>query len=89
MITSEEKAREIGTEPMGYLRSFAMSGADPTRAWEAATVAARKALEKAGLTLDKMDLIEIHEAFAAQVLANIRKPGLSEKDYDRISVNGS
>ena len=89
VITSEEKAKEIGAEPMGYLRSFAMSGANPTRVWEAATVAARKALEKAGLTWDQMDLIEIHEAFAAQVLANIKELGLSEKDYDRINVNGS
>jgi len=89
VITSEEKAKDIGIKPLGYLKAFAMSGADPTRAWQAATVAAKKALEKAGLTLDQMDLIEIHEAFAAQTLANMRELGLSEKDYDRINVNGS
>lgn len=89
VIASEEKAKDIGIKPLGYLKAFAMSGADPTRAWQAATVAAKKALEKAGLTLDQMDLIEIHEAFAAQTLANMRELGLSEKDYDRINVNGS
>ena len=56
---------------------------------EAATVAAKKVLEKAKLTIDQMELIEIHEAFAAQTLANMKELGLGEKDYDRVNVNGS
>jgi acetyl-CoA C-acetyltransferase len=52
-------------------------------------VAVAKALEKAGLTLEQIDLIEVHEAFAAQVLANFRELGITEKDFDRINVNGS
>ena len=47
------------------------------------------ALEKAGLTLEQIDLIELHEAFAAQLLANCRELGLTENDYDRLNVNGS
>jgi acetyl-CoA C-acetyltransferase len=89
IITSEDKVREIGIEPLGYLRSFAMSGADPRYTWKGVPAAVRKALEKAELTLDEIDLIEIHEAFAAQVLANFKDLGLTEKDHDRINVNGS
>jgi acetyl-CoA C-acetyltransferase len=48
-----------------------------------------KALEKAGLTLDRMDLIEIQEAFAAQVLADLKQMGLPESEYGRVNVNGS
>jgi len=47
------------------------------------------ALKKAGLTLDQIELIELHEAFAAQVLANFKELGITEKDYDRVNVNGS
>jgi acetyl-CoA C-acetyltransferase len=47
------------------------------------------ALKKAGLTLDQAELIEIHEAFAAQALANFKELGITEKDYDRVNVNGS
>ena len=47
------------------------------------------ALHKAGLKLGEIDLVEIHEAFAAQVLANFRELGITEKDYERINVNGS
>jgi acetyl-CoA C-acetyltransferase len=47
------------------------------------------ALKKAGLTVGQIDLIELHEAFAAQTLANMRELGITEKDYDRVNVNGS
>jgi acetyl-CoA C-acetyltransferase len=89
VVTSEEKVRELGVEPMGYIRAYVMSGVDPRYTWKAVPVAVNKALKKAGLTLDQMDLIELHEAFAAQVLANFRELGITEKDYDKINVNGS
>lgn len=89
VVMSEEKAKERQLQPLGYLRSFAFSGSDPRYAWRAATGAVNKVLAKTGLSLKDMDLIEIHEAFAAQALANFRELGLTEKDYDRINVNGS
>ncbi|GAI61413.1 unnamed protein product, partial [marine sediment metagenome] len=48
-----------------------------------------KALQSGGLSLEQIDLIELHEAFAAQVLANFIELGLTEKDHDRVNVNGS
>jgi acetyl-CoA C-acetyltransferase len=89
VVMSEEKARELNVEPMAYLKSFAFSGADPRYAWKAVPAAVDIALKKAGLTLDQIDLIELHEAFAAQVLANFKELGITEKDYDRVNVNGS
>lgn len=89
IVTSEEKAKAIGAEPMGYLKTYVQSGADPRYTWKTVPIAVNKALEKAGLTLEQIDLIEVHEAFAAQVLANFRELQITEKDYDRINVNGS
>jgi acetyl-CoA C-acetyltransferase len=89
LIMSEAKAAELHLTPMAFLKAFAFAGSDPRFAWRAATAAIQKVLEKAGLTIDQIDLIEVHEAFAAQALANFREVGLTEKDYDRINVNGS
>lgn len=89
VVTSAEKAKELGAEPMGYLKAYVQSGADPRHTWEAVPAAVNKALKKAGLTLDQIDLIELHEAFAAQALANLRELGIPEKDYDKVNVNGS
>jgi acetyl-CoA C-acetyltransferase len=89
VIMSGEKAKKLDKKPMGYVRSFAFSGGDPKQTWKAVPTAVTLALEKAGLTLDQIDLIELHEAFAAQVLANFKEMGLTEKDYDRVNVNGS
>jgi acetyl-CoA C-acetyltransferase len=89
LLMSEEKAAELNSKPIAYLKSFAFSGADPRYAWKSVTAAVNKALEKAELTLDKIGLIEIHEAFAAQALANFKELGITEKDYERVNVNGS
>jgi acetyl-CoA C-acetyltransferase len=89
VVMSEEKAEELQGRPLAYLKGFAFSGSDPRYAWRAATSAVKKALQKTGLSLKDIDLIEVHEAFAAQALANFRELGLTEKDYDRINVNGS
>lgn len=89
VLMSDEKARELNLKPMAYVKSFAFSGADPRYAWKSVPAAVDKALKKAGLTLDQIDLIELHEAFAAQVRANFRELGLTEKDADRVNVNGS
>jgi acetyl-CoA C-acetyltransferase len=89
VLMSEEKARSIGLKPLASVKGFAYSGADPRTAWKSVTSAVNLALQKTGLTLDKIDLIEIHEAFSAQVLANFKELGISEKDRERVNVNGS
>jgi len=89
VVMSEERAKKLNIEPMAYLKSFAFSGADPRYAWKAVPAAVDMALKKAGMTLEQVDLIELHEAFAAQVLANFKELGITEKDYDRVNVNGS
>jgi len=89
MVMSKEKAEELNLKPMAYLKSFAFSGADPRYTWKSASAAVDIALKKARLTIDQIDLIEIHEAFAAQVLANFKEMGITEKDYEKVNVNGS
>ena len=89
VVMSQEKAKNLKLQPMAYLKSFAFSGADPRYTWKSVPAAINKALSKAGLTIDQIELIELHEAFAAQVLANLKELELTEKDYERINVNGS
>ncbi len=89
VVMSEGKAAELSIKPMARVKAFAFSGADPRYAWKAVPAAVDMALKKAGLTLDQIDLIELHEAFAAQVLANFKELGITEKDYDRVNINGS
>jgi acetyl-CoA C-acetyltransferase len=89
VITSGEMAGELKSEPLGKLKSFAEVGDDPRRTYKTVPKAVNKALQKADLTLDQVDLIEIQEAFAAQVLADLKEMGMTEKDYPKINVNGS
>jgi len=89
IVTSAEKARELGLAPMGKLVSFGVAGDDPRKAYATVPKAVGIALEKGGLSLDQMDLIEIQEAFAAQVLADLKQMGLAADRYDRVNVNGS
>jgi acetyl-CoA C-acetyltransferase len=89
VVTSKDKALQWGVEPMAKIRSFAVAGDDPRRTYRTVPIAVDKALKRAGLTMGQMDLIEIQEAFSAQVLADIKGMGLGLEDYDRINVNGS
>ena len=90
VLTTGAKAKELGVEPMAYLKTFAVAGADPSRTWLAVPAAVNKALEKAGLNMGQMELIEIQEAFAGQVLADVKELGLSEEDCEKkVNVNGS
>jgi acetyl-CoA C-acetyltransferase len=89
VITSEETAKKLGVKPLAYIKAFAVAGSDPCRTYLTVPKAVEKALRKSGLNLDQMDLIEIQEAFAAQVLADLKMMNLTEKDYPRINVNGS
>ncbi|WP_459176640.1 acetyl-CoA C-acyltransferase FadI [Ewingella americana] len=103
LMMSESRARELGLRPLGYLKSFAFAAID---VWEdmllGPAYATPLALDRAGLTLDDLDLIDMHEAFAAQTLANIkmfasdtfareklgRAQAIGEIDWDKFNVLG-
>jgi acetyl-CoA C-acetyltransferase len=90
VITTPAKARELNLQPIAYLRSFAVAGSDPTLTYPSVPAAVNKALGKVGLTIKDIDLIEIQEAFACQMLADARLMGIPEADYDaKLNVNGS
>jgi acetyl-CoA acyltransferase len=85
VVTSAERARAAGLTPMGRFITFATAGVEPERFGVGPVPAIRKALKLAGLTLDQIDLIELNEAFAAQVLAVLKELPI---DPDRLNVNG-
>ncbi|RLC02256.1 MAG: acetyl-CoA C-acyltransferase [Deltaproteobacteria bacterium] len=89
VVTSAEKARELGVEPLASIQSCAVVGGDPKRAYQTVPFAVKKALGAAQITLDQVGCIEIQEAFAAQVLADLKAMGLRIDDYGKINVNGS
>jgi len=90
VLMTENKARELGVEPLALLRSFAVAAVDPTLTYPAVPVSVSKALEKAGLTIERIDLIEMQEAFATQVLADAKIMGLSKEDLEnKVNLNGS
>lgn len=85
VVMSEDKAASLGIEPMAAIRSYASAGVEPSEMGLGPVPATRKALAKADLTLEQMDLIEANEAFAAQSLAVGRELGW---DPERVNVNG-
>lgn len=89
VVTSAEIAADIGIKPLATFKSCAVAGDDPKRAYKTVPVAVKKALTSAGLNIEQMDLIEIQEAFAAQVLADLKVMGVGQKDYKKVNVNGS
>jgi len=90
VLMTKEKAEELGLRPIAYFRSCAVAGADPTLTYPAVPASVEKALEKAEITIDQVDIIEIQEAFAVQALADARMMGIREEDFDKkINVNGS
>ena len=89
IVTSPEKAAELGLKPLGKLRSWASAGVHPAYMGVGPVPATKKALDRAGLSLRDMDLIELNEAFAVQVLAVAREWGFTERDFERMNVNGS
>lgn len=85
VMMTEEKAAELKLKPLVKIKSFASAGLSPKEMGLGPVPATKKALEKAGLTLADIDLIELNEAFAAQSLAVIKELGLDE---DKVNVNG-
>jgi len=85
LLTTEAKAKELGKEPLGRLVSWSVVGVEPSRMGIGPAPAIRNALDRAGLGLGDLDLIEINEAFAGQILAVIRE---MELDTAKLNVNG-
>jgi acetyl-CoA C-acetyltransferase len=85
VIASEEKAKELGVEPLGAFVASAVAGVDPRVMGIGPVPAVRKLLERAGVEVADLDLVELNEAFASQSLAVIRELGL---DPEKVNVNG-
>jgi acetyl-CoA acyltransferase len=87
LLASDQGLKNHGLKPVARIVSAAISGVEPRIMGIGPVEASRKALERAGLTLDQMDVLELNEAFAAQVLACTRTMGLDDRD-PRINPNG-
>ncbi len=85
LVTSEARARQLGLRPIARLLSSAVAGVDPATMGLGPIPATRKALERTGLKVADLDLVELNEAFAAQALPCIRELGL---DPEKVNVNG-
>ncbi len=101
IVCSESKAKELNLEPIGYISDYSYAGLDAHRMGLGPVYATKKLFDKTGITLKDIDLIEINEAFAAQVIANIKafasedfcqktfnSPALGEIDESILNVNG-
>jgi 3-oxoadipyl-CoA thiolase len=85
VVASEEKAEQLGSQPLGRFVGSAVAGVDPRVMGIGPVPAVRKLLERVGLDVDDLDLVELNEAFASQSLQVIRELGL---DPERVNVNG-
>jgi acetyl-CoA acetyltransferase family protein len=85
VIASEEKARKLGAEPLARILATGAAGVEPSYMGVGPVPATRLALERAGLAIDDIDLVELNEAFAAQVLASMRELGIP---HENLNVNG-
>ena len=102
LLMSEERCKALGYQPLGFLRSYAFAATDPAdQLLQGPAYAAPLALDRAGMKLSDIDLVEMHEAFAAQVVSNLqalasqsfaekmgRKEPVGEIDRSRLNVNG-
>ncbi len=85
LVMSEERAKELGLKPRARIKAMAVAGVDPSVMGIGPVPATNKALQRAGLKLDQIELIELNEAFAAQALAVMK---LLKMNPDRVNVNG-
>ncbi|HEX7826083.1 MAG TPA: acetyl-CoA C-acyltransferase, partial [Mycobacterium sp.] len=89
IVTTAEKAAELGLRPLVRLVSWGVAGVAPNVMGIGPVPATAVALDRAGLDLSDVDLIELNEAFAAQALAVMREWGFTEADAERTNVHGS
>ncbi|WP_186430072.1 acetyl-CoA C-acetyltransferase [Clostridium sp. BSD9I1] len=85
VLMAKEKAEELGIKPLATIKSYASAALDPRIMGYGPVPATRKALERAGLTVDDIDLVEANEAFAAQSLSVVRDLGFNP---EKVNVNG-
>jgi acetyl-CoA C-acetyltransferase len=85
LVASEQGTEELGAEPLARVVAFGVAGVDPAYMGIGPALAIPRALDAAGLSLDDIDLIELNEAFASQVLACARELGIDE---EKLNVNG-
>ena len=85
VLTTAEAAAERAAKPLGRILSWSVVGVDPSRMGIGPAPAITQALDSAGLTLDDIDVLEINEAFAGQLLAVVKELGLG---FDNLNVNG-
>ena len=89
IVTTPAKAAALGLRPLARLVTWSLAGVEPRLMGIGPVPAAQKALKRAGLSWSDIDLIELNEAFAAQVLGCFRGWGLTDADLERVNVNGS
>lgn len=89
IVTTEEKAAELGLRPLVRLVSWGLAGVEPKIMGIGPVPASAVALQRAGLTLADMDVIELNEAFAAQALAVMREWNFTDTDRERTNIHGS
>jgi acetyl-CoA C-acetyltransferase len=87
LVVAEDRLKELGLEPMGYLVGWSAVGCEPATMGIGPVPAVQKVFKKTGLSFDDMDLVELNEAFAAQVLAVLK--GWKWNNRERLNVNGS
>jgi acetyl-CoA C-acetyltransferase len=87
LVVAADKLDELGLQPMAFLKGWAVAGVHPAYMGIGPVPAAQKVFDRTGLSFDEMDLIELNEAFAAQVLAVVKEWKL--EDQDKLNVNGS
>ena len=91
LIVAEDKLAELGLEPMAFLKGWAVAGCEPAKMGIGPVPAVKKLFAKTGLTFDQMDLVELNEAFACQVLAVLKGWGWQDQGAieHKLNVNGS
>lgn len=90
LVVAEDKLAELGLEPIGFLVGWAAAGCDPSRMGIGPVPSVARLMQRTGMTLDQMDLIELNEAFACQALAVVKGWGKTMDELDdRLNVNGS
>jgi acetyl-CoA C-acetyltransferase len=89
LVASRERAEQLGLRPMARMLAWAVAGVAPRTMGIGPVPSTAKVLKRTGLDLKDMDVIELNEAFAAQVLACTHEWGFGVADFDRLNVNGS
>lgn len=88
IVMSEEKAKALGLKPLARILSMASTGCEPSIMGYGPVSASRKALERAGLKMDQMDIVELNEAFAAQSIPVLKDLGLLDHVDKKVNLNG-